>query len=122
MSIIIRATGRDLDPGPVYERLIRPGLGAEPGPAEIFGRYRSYCRMIEGRQMPPVVNCGIAHAEGRRPDVACAVHPVRIGGRGRGCPKVDVNVGAVSMFNQTAIKNIRALVHSNICLRMNTKM
>ena len=78
--------------------------------------------MIQGCQVPPVVNDGIAHAESRRPDVACAVHPVRIGGRGRGRPNVDVNVGAVSMLNHTAIKNVRALVHSDICLRMDTKM
>ena len=78
--------------------------------------------MVEGRQVTAVVNHGVTHPKRRGPDVTRAMHPVRVGGRGGRSPNVDVNVGAVGMFNQTAIEEVRALVHSNIRLRMDTKV
>jgi len=55
--------------------------------------------MIQGRQVPLVMDQRISHAKRCRSDVACAMHPVRISGSGRGRPDMDVNVGTMGMID-----------------------
>ncbi|GAF93786.1 unnamed protein product [marine sediment metagenome] len=53
---------------------------------------------------------GIAYAKSCSADVARAMHPVRIGGRGWWRPNMDMDVATVPMFDHTAVKGIRAMV------------
>ena len=78
--------------------------------------------MIQGCEVPPVMDQGIAHAERCGLDVARAVHPVRIRGSGGRRPDVNVDVGAVRMVDQPVIKDVRALLEADIGLWMDTEM
>lgn len=51
--------------------------------------------MIEGRQMPPVVDQRSAHPEGGVLDIAGTMHPVRIFFGSRRRPYMDMDIGAV---------------------------
>lgn len=78
--------------------------------------------MIQRGKMPAVMNQGITDTERSRPDITRAMHPVRINISGRRRSNVNVNVGTVTMLDQTAVQDIGTLVRCNRCLRMDTEM
>ncbi len=72
--------------------------------------------------MPPVMDQGISNAKGGRTYVTRAVGPVRIVVSGRRGPYMNMDVAAVAVFDEAAIKGVWALVRTNIGLRMDTKV
>jgi len=72
--------------------------------------------------MPPVMDKGVSNAKGGRSDVASAVGPVGIVVSGRRGPHMNMDVAAVAVFDEAAIKGVWALVRTDIGLRVNTEV
>ena len=72
--------------------------------------------------MPPVMDQGVSNAKGGRSGVARAVGPVGIVVSRRRGPHMNMDVAGVAVFDQTAVKGIRALVRPDIGLRVYTEV
>ena len=72
--------------------------------------------------MPPVMDQGVSNAKGGRSGVARAVGPVGIVVSRRRGPHMNMDVAGVAVFDQTAVKGIRALVRPDIGLRGYTEV
>jgi len=105
--------------GPNEVISIAPGFRTQAWPARILRCHSENLRMVEGREVPPVMKHGIAYAPGCCSDVTGAMEPVRVGlGMGRRT-NMKMDVAGVGMLYDPAVDSAGALMRSDDRLGMN---
>ena len=84
--------------------LTRPRGHIQTRAPGVFSCYGKDFRMVQGSQVPPVMNKSITYLQCCRSNITGDMHPEGIPSIDFWCPDMDVDIGAVRMVDDAAVE------------------